>query len=77
MPQDGQKTIAEIYKKRTWANFTLLVMENSSPFMYAEENHCNSRYLTDLPGSDVDRNMQVCPFSKAPAAVMILGRYEE
>ncbi len=34
-------------------------------------NHCNSRYLTDLPGSDKSNNVQVSPSSKVPAKVKV------
>jgi hypothetical protein len=55
MPQDGQKTIAEITKKELGK---LQIFGDGKLFTIdAEEYHCNSRYLTDLLVSDVDRNM--------------------
>jgi hypothetical protein len=36
-------------------------------------NRRNSRYLTDLPVTEVDESVRVSPFSKAPAKVMVLG----
>jgi transposase-like protein len=36
-------------------------------------NRRNSRYLTDLPVTEVDESVRICPFSKAPAKVMVLG----
>ncbi len=36
-------------------------------------NRSNSRYLTDLPVTEVDESVRISPFSKAPAKVMILG----
>ncbi len=36
-------------------------------------NRRNSRYLTDLPVTEVDESVRISPFSKAPAKVMVLG----
>ncbi len=36
-------------------------------------NRRNSRYLTDLPVTEVDESVRISPFSKAPAKVIVLG----
>jgi hypothetical protein len=36
-------------------------------------NRRNSRYLKDLPLSEVNKNIRISPFSKVPAKVMVLG----
>ncbi len=36
-------------------------------------NRRNSRYLTGLPVSEVDKNIRISPFSKAPPKAMVLG----
>jgi hypothetical protein len=36
-------------------------------------NQRNSRYLTDLPVTEVDESVRISPFSKVPAQLMVLG----
>ncbi len=40
---------------------------------YALVSRRNSRYLTDLPVTKVDKIVHISPFSKAPAKLMVLG----
>ena len=36
-------------------------------------NHRNSGYLSDLPVVDVDTNIRISPFPKAPAKVKVIS----
>ena len=39
----------------------------------AAVNRCNSKYLSELHVADVNPDICISPFSKAPANVMVLG----
>ncbi len=73
MPMKGPESCSWDSGRRTPQSLDFSGRENISSAMFWSTAATVHIYLTYLPGSEVDKNIRISPFSKAPAKVMVLG----